>query len=103
MVRYAYWVLIAWTVIFILLFVSGFITFGHGIGDIIYALYVVIFFILISILRNKVLKKRMSLIIEYIFVGAIALFIGYITLEFTLLRGPEYAWNGRFFYYNVTN
>ncbi|SDH43243.1 esterase/lipase family protein [Chitinophaga filiformis] len=103
MVKYAYWVLVCWTVIFILLFVSGFITFGHGIGDIIYAFYVVVFFILISILRYKVLKGRMNLIIEYFFFGVIALFIGYITLEFTLLRGPEYAWNGRFFYHDATN
>ena len=103
MAKYAYWVMVGLTIIFILLFVSGFIVFGHGIGDIIYAFYVVIFFIFISVLRCKVLKGRMSLVMEYAFLCMIAVFIGYITLKFTMFRGPEYTWNGRIFYYRITN
>lgn len=99
MIKYTYWVLVGWTIIFILLFFSGFITFGHGIGDIVYGFYVIIFFISISILRFKVLKERVNSVVRYIFFCVIVLFIGYITLEFTLFRGPEYIWNGNFFYH----
>lgn len=99
MTKYAYGIFIGWTVIFILLFVSGFISFGHGMGDVIYACYVVVFFILISLVRYRVLGRRKSLVMECIFSCVIALFIGYVLLELTLFRGPEYIWNGRVFYY----
>jgi len=98
MIKYAYWIFIAWVIIFALLFVAGFITFGHGLGDIAYVLVVVVVFILMLLLRYKILKERQNLIMEYVLLCAMVLFVSYIMLNLTLLRGPEYVWNGSFFY-----
>jgi hypothetical protein len=69
------------------------IAFGHGAGDMVYHLAVLLFLLIISIFRSKFQKRG-----QLISIVLIVVFFTYITMKATIFRGPEYPWNGKFFY-----
>jgi hypothetical protein len=96
MSKYIYWLFIFWSIIILILAFSGYIVFGHGLGDVLYYLIIIVFLIIVTILRTILLKKWNSKY-KFIIIILIALFVTYITVKATVLRGPEYPWNGRMF------
>jgi energy-coupling factor transporter transmembrane protein EcfT len=74
---------------------SGYFTFGHGLGDIFYLILGFIITVLLTIFFIISIRKskNLSLTFSIIILLTILLFI----LKLTVLRGPEYPWNGKLF------
>lgn len=70
----------------------GKIAFGHGLGDI---LYVVAILLLSLVFIPLVILKRSASNFSFV-VGCI--FFVYLLLNSTVFRGSEYPWNGHVFY-----
>lgn len=80
---------------------TGFIAYGHGLGDIIYA-GLLIGVVIIHGIATWIITKSKSILVKQILfwiTGVIFLLIAiYYTYEFTIGRGGEYSWNGNPFY-----
>jgi hypothetical protein len=87
-----------WFLLVIFLNLKGDITFGHGLGDLYYLLMLVVLTILSLIFYLKDIKKNTSNTYLFcLFVILLIVVIVSFSLKLTLLRGPEYPWNGNFF------
>jgi FtsH-binding integral membrane protein len=73
------------------------ITFGHGLGDIYYLLFLLFLVIIVSIIFFKTARhiNRPSAAIFFLLFVLAIIFV--VTLKLTIYRGPEYPWNGKFF------
>lgn len=95
-----YWLFAAWfTFVAFMTFGRQQITFGYGLGDVFYLFLILLFFVVASILRYIMSRKRGRYVIAQIVLSlAIVAFIVYMTLAMTLNRGIEYPWQGNWFY-----
>lgn len=82
-----------WTLTISSLIFIGKLTFGHGIGDIVYLILLVLLLLVFGyfIYRNEKLNRPIILIV---FMLVSVLLIG---LKITIWRGSEYPWNGELF------
>jgi len=76
------------------------ISFGHGIGDILFYILMYVILIVYFILIFKWGKKPKRLLFLLILSLIVTI---YIMLEATFFRGSEYPWNGNIFYEIPTN
>lgn len=77
--------------------VSGRLTFGHGLGDAFYlmsAACLVIFIVVLKLLSRKSEVKLFNGLLVFLML----VIFTYFSLKLTLLRGPEFRWNGELFF-----
>ena len=89
-------IFVLWALLLLGLNLNGNISFGHGLGDIYYLIFLVLFVSIMMLIGIKSFKKMSALgqVVFLIFqLGGIALFM----LQLTIIRGPEFSWNGRLF------
>ena len=72
---------------------TGKITFGHGLGDFFYLVFLLIASCILSFFF---LNKSFSGI-RFTVMALMILLVIFICLKLTIYRGPEYSWNGSFF------
>ena len=74
----------------------GYLSFGYGLGDIMYLIITAILWIIITILVlvNRKAEKSSSLVILTV---TMIICIVFLILKITIDRGPEYRWNGDLF------
>ena len=76
----------------------GFITFGYGLGDWQYLIWLIVLLIIISIATHSIIKtSKMEPVIPLLLIFIVILIL-FFTLKITILRGPEYKWNNNIFY-----
>ena len=96
-IGYLIWVvllsLIAWASI------DGVIHFGYGLGDLYYVIMVIAALIVSAIIKIILAKRSDDQSTHHIFLAACLIFLIFIILKFTLLRGIESPWDGRIFMY----
>lgn len=90
----AYLTYLSFSILVIILTLFGNLTFGHGLGDLRYIFIVAILIASVTIL--KVLGRKREELNWVVFFAAIGIMI-FIVLKITVLRGPEYSWNGKLF------
>jgi hypothetical protein len=81
----------------LLLELVGHITFGHGLGDLYYLIFVASAVAAHSITTLILHRQRLS---EHWFMVTAVVFlllVIFVTYKFTLGRGPEYKWDGNVF------
>jgi len=89
-------IFVLWALLLLGLNLNGNISFGHWLGDIYYLIFLVLFVSIMMLIGIKSFKKMSALgqVVFLIFqLGGIALFM----LQLTIIRGPEFSWNGRLF------
>lgn len=87
---------IIWTTLILLLIFQGKVTFGHGLGDLFYVMFLVIVAFLYIIIIYKNLKKKINPLLIYSIAPIIIIIL--FTLKMTIYRGIEYPWNGKIFF-----
>ncbi|MCU7552851.1 hypothetical protein OCK74_27275 [Chitinophagaceae bacterium LB-8] len=76
----------------------GLLAFGHGLGDLVYAVF--LWFSTLILLFIAYLYRKTHTLGKYISIMAIFLpILIFIVYKATLGRGPEYAWDGNVFFW----
>lgn len=73
-------------------FITGNMTFGHGLGNLYYLLYLVL--IIILFLITYIVKDKFF---RWIILILISVILTFLILKLTVFRGGEYSWNGNLF------
>lgn len=89
--KYIFTLYISLTVLVIILSLQGRITFGHGLGDLFYMIFIVIAGLMIGLL---LFKKDFEHFRVILLILALFLLV-FMSLKLTVFRGPEYKWNGK--------
>ena len=95
------WIVLIYLLIVAVLTFNSNITYGHGIGDLIYLIVLGVLVILqliitIIIYREQRIKFNPT---KFYLCGTVFLFIAlFYTWKFTIGRGSEFIWNGNIFY-----
>ena len=96
--RIAFLTYLLWFSLIVFLNLKGEIGFGHGLGDLYYLIFIVFLTILflffyLRIIRKYLDNKRMI----YLFIVFLFITVVSFSLKLTLLRGPEFPWDGNLF------
>ncbi len=82
--------------IFFILITNGYVTFGHGLGDVTLWLMLIVFLLLLAGYVFFSIKKEKSFKgIFWISFFALCIFL----LKISFLRGAEMPWNGQLFFH----
>ena len=76
-----------------ILSIGGRVRFGHGLGDMIYHLFIYLG-VLLSLIHFVYFRKKGGNH-AYVFTALLIAFFVLVILKMTLWRGSEYAWNGK--------
>lgn len=96
--HYIFIIYIVWVLSILFLSLEGYISFGHGLGDLYDLILLVFFTTLSSFFYFIVIKKNFGgQYWTFIFIVFLLLIMLIFILKLTLLRGSEYPWNGEFF------
>jgi len=83
---------------FVIIFnLRGNIAFGQGLGDLYYLIILTSVTLLAVVFYILIIKKKYSKTTQYIYVIYLLLVVVFSCIKLTILRGPEYPWNGKFF------
>ena len=89
---------LVWAFCVVVLNFKANITFGKGLGDIIYLIVLVVVSIILSVAFFKIKKKYTENIFALLLLCIIMLLtIIFFLLKLTIWRGAEYIWNGNIF------
>ena len=88
---------LVWILSMLTLILCGKVTFGHGIGDLLYLFLLVIFLIVFLFFFFSNLKRKIKMPILISFLTFLIIMLLF-TLKMTIWRGVEYPWNGQIFY-----
>ena len=75
----------------------GKLTFGHGLGDLFYILYLAIALIIITILFIAVKRDSNNSPLSFILLLSIITSLAFFIANLSYFRGTEYPWNGKLF------
>jgi hypothetical protein len=90
----AFAVYLLFTILVVILNLLGYITFGYGLGDLFYLIFICLLCVIITTLKLLSAKFDISKMVILFMILAVLVFV---SLKLTLLRGVEYSWNGRVF------
>jgi len=76
---------------------SGKISFGHGLGDLLYLVYVAIITIILTLLFITAKRRRDNLALRIILLLSIIGSLAFFFAKLSYFRGTEYSWNGNLF------
>ncbi|PUZ24222.1 hypothetical protein GA0116948_107198 [Chitinophaga costaii] len=88
-----FWVFIFYILLIIVSNLVGLVTFGRGLGDIYFLIWIIV-----SVILSICLKFFVNKFDAFVVVVGMLLSI-FITLEISIWRGIEYKWNGHIFLY----
>ncbi len=96
--RIAFFSYLLWVSIVVFLNFKGDITFGHGLGDLYYLIFIVSLTILslifyVRINKGNFANKKMI----YLFIVYLIVIVVSFCLKLTLFRGAEFPWDGNIF------
>jgi len=86
-----------WFLLVIFLNLKGNITFGYGLGDFYYLLFLTFLTVLSLFFYLRIIKRVLYNKTVYLFIVYLIVIIVFFSLKLTLLRGAEFSWNGSFF------
>ena len=92
---FSIYIIISLTIFF--LDFKGFISFGHGLGDVFYLGIIFLidgFLSFIYLKEVRILKRPLG---KLVFIGVLLAEILIVILMYTIFRGPEAPWNGNLF------
>ena len=95
--KIAYCVYTLFILLIFILNINANITFGRGLGDAFYLSALFLIYISTSFLYRKLKKNKNGLYVSYFFMITLSAILISFALLLTILRGPEYPWNGKLF------
>lgn len=96
-IKIIYWLFVLWAAVVVLLDLNANVTFGHGLGDVYYLLFIVFCVIIISVFNFKLTQNAGIQLANVLLLISILVVVIAVTLKLTIYRGSEYPWNGRLF------
>lgn len=87
-----------WFLLVVFFNLNGNISFGHGLGDLYYLLFIVFLTVLALVFYLRMLKPPLAgKTAVFLFVAYLIAIVISFSLKLTLYRGPEFPWNENLF------